>query len=134
MLSNKQKTILVFLAVATFATFGIVIAVGYVMTSNTTPPIVVDAAPTPTPSPTPSPTPAPTATMALTASTTTLTVGSNLVLTATVSDASPSIQVTFRDQVGDAVGYATTNSVGVATLTFQPPAGTWTYHATATHP
>jgi hypothetical protein len=119
MLSTKQKTILIgaVIAIIAFASISAVVAI-YVMTSNPTSPVTVVAA----------------ATIFLSPSTTTLSYGGTLILTATVSDASPSLLVTFYDQADDTVGTATTNSVGVAALSFQPPSGVWIYHASATHP
>jgi len=106
-----------------------VVAAAYLMRSPNTSDIIVE--PTPSPSPTPSPAPAE---LQLTPNKTTLTVGETLTLTATVSDGTSGLTVTFYNQNDDPVGTATTNTDGVATLNLIPQIGTWQYYATATHP
>lgn len=73
------------------------------------------------------------ATMSLTLSPTTVVEGQTWTLTSTVSDATAGITVTFKEGI-TTVGTATTNSAGIATLSFIPLAGSHTYVATATHP
>ena len=100
-----------------------VVAAAYLMRSQNTSDIIVE----PTPSPAP-------AELQLTPNKTTLTVGETLTLTATVSDGTSGLTVTFYNQHDDPVGTATTNTDGAATLNLVPQIGTWQYYATATHP
>jgi len=112
---------------------GIVVAAAYQMNAGPAP---GTSNPTPSPSPTASPTPIPQATMTLTLSPTTVTVGQSWTLTATVSDSTQGITVTFHEDslTGPAVGAAVTNAAGVATLVLTPTLGSHVYYATATHP
>jgi hypothetical protein len=71
---------------------------------------------------------------AVTVSSINIVVGDNLTLSTTVSDATTGLTVTFYNQNSIAVGTAVTNSLGTASLTIQPPVGTWSFYATATHP
>lgn len=100
------------------------------MTSPISPPATVN----PTPTPTPSPTPVLATLSIVTIDKTSLTVGESLTLSTAVSDGTPNLPVAFYDQNNLAVGTDLTDSSGIATVTIQPPIGTWTYYATATHP
>lgn len=102
------------------------VAATYIMTSPSSPDVTVNPSPTPTPQQ---------ATLsAVTASPLILTVGDTLTLSTTVSDATAGLTVTFYNQNNVAVGQAATNIQGTATLQIQPPEGTWSFYATATHP
>ena len=70
----------------------------------------------------------------VTVSSTVITVGDSLTLSTTVSDHTAGLTVTFYNQNNIEVGTATTNSAGTATLTIQPPEGTWSFYASANHP
>jgi hypothetical protein len=63
-----------------------------------------------------------------------ITAGDSLTLSTTVSDHTQGITVTFFNQNDVSVGTAVTGPTGTATLTIQPPVGTWSFYATATHP
>lgn len=73
------------------------------------------------------------ATLGLALNPTTIIQGEQWTLTATVSDATSGITVTFVEGA-TTVGTAVTDVSGVATLTLTPSVGFHMYSATATHP
>lgn len=117
---SKIQTALIIIAVLALASLG---AAAYIMQSPDSDDVTVN------------PTPTPTATLSKVAvNATSLYVGDYLCLSTTVSDASSGLTVTFHNNNGVVVGTAFTNSAGTATLTIQPPLGTWSFYATAEHP
>lgn len=119
---SKIQTALIIIAVLALVSLA---AAAYIMQSPDSDDVTVN------------PTPTPTATAALSkvaVNATTLYVGDYLRLSTTVSDATAGLTVTFHNNNGVVVGTAFTNSAGTATLTIQPPVGTWSFYATAEHP
>ena len=113
-MNNKIKTVALILAVA-LITVGVAYAI-YTMTTGTVNVTV-----------------SPLATMSLVANNTNLTVGDGLLLTATVSDSSNGLTVTFY-QNSISIGTSTTSG-GVATKTVTGlAAGSYSYYAEADHP
>jgi hypothetical protein len=79
--------------------------------------------------------PQPAATLsAVTLSTTSITVGEPVTLSTTISDGLNGLSIDFYNQNGVKVGSATTNAAGTASLTINPTAGLWVYHANTFHP
>jgi len=114
-MNSKLKTVGLILVVA-LITVGVVYAVSYFMTSN---PVTGTVTPQ--------------ATLSLALSPSTVTLGDSWTLTATVSDGTGGITVTFLEGAST-VGTANTDVSGVASITFAPTVGSHTYTATATHP
>jgi hypothetical protein len=127
----KQPQTIIVIGLVILLLTGIATA-AYLMTAPDSAPVTVN--PTPTPSPTPSPTPIPQATLSqVQTNVTSMYVGDKLRLTTTVSDGTAGLIVNFYEKSGAAVGSATTNATGTATLTITPAVGSWVYYATATH-
>ena len=126
-LKGKSRTVQILIVVGIIALL-IGIAYGtYTMISN---PITGTVEPQPTPTPTPTPEPA---ILTLTLTPETIYVGESWTLTATVSDGTAGIAVTFKED-GAPIDARITNSQGIATLTLTPTLGSHTYTAEAQHP
>lgn len=114
----KTKSLCALLVVAVIVSISCVYAF-YVITSQHSPDVVVGDKAT---------------LSAPTVSSIAINVGDNLTLTTTLSDGLSGVNVTFFNQNDVVVGTAVTDSAGVATLTIQPPLGTWSFYAQAEHP
>lgn len=73
------------------------------------------------------------ATLSLISDKSSFVVGSQILLSATVSDQTPGITINFLDG-SVSVGTSNTNSQSIATLTLTPQAGQHNYTATGSHP
>ena len=127
-LNQTIKAAIIVIAVASLLVGGVYAAT--LLTSPSSDPVTVNATPTPTPSPTP----IPVGLSKVTVNTQTLTVGEQLTISTTISNATPDLIVNFYNQNNAAVGSAVTDALGTATLNLTPPIGTWTYYAQTSLP
>lgn len=114
-MTPKIKQILIILTISAMITIPLVSA-AYVMTSNT---VTTNGTAQ--------------ATLTLAIDKTAFVQGDSVLLTATVSDQTSGLTITFNEGANP-VGTATTNGQGIATLTLTPTVGSHTYSATGSHP